>query len=62
MRNHKTEPAEVRVVEHLYRGSTWEISTSSQPYTKTDSQTVEFRVKLQPDEERTLTYGAHYTW
>ena len=62
VRNHKKEPAEVRVVEHLYRGSTWEISTSSQPYTKTDSQTIEFRVRLQPDEERTVTYGAHYTW
>lgn len=62
VRNHKKEPAEVRVVEHLYRGSTWEISTSSQPFTKTDSQTVEFRVRLQPGEERTITYGAHYTW
>ena len=62
VRNHKKEPVEVRVVEHLYRGVTWEISTSSIPYTKTDSQTVEFRVQLQPGEEKTVTYGAHYTW
>jgi hypothetical protein len=62
VRNHKKEKAEVRVVEHLYRCNTWEISTSSAPYTKTDAQTVEFRIPLQPDEEKTITYAAHYTW
>ncbi len=53
VRNHKKEPVEVRVVEHLYRGATWDISTSSMPFTKTDSQTIEFHVPLQPDEEKT---------
>jgi hypothetical protein len=62
VRNHKKEPVEVRVVEHLYRWSTWEISTNSMPYTKTDAQTIEFRLPLQPDEEKTITYAAHYTW
>jgi hypothetical protein len=62
VRNHKKEPVEVRVVEHLYRGTTWDISTSSMPFTKTDSQTIEFRVPMQPAEEKTITYAAHYTW
>jgi hypothetical protein len=62
VRNHKKEPVEVRVVEHLYRWSTWEISTNSMPYAKTDAQTIEFRLQLQPDEEKTITYAAHYTW
>ena len=62
VRNHKKEPVEVRVVEHLYRWSTWDIPTSSMPYAKTDAQTIEFRVRLQPDEEKTITYAAHYTW
>ncbi|HVP45918.1 MAG TPA: hypothetical protein VMT32_05020 [Bryobacteraceae bacterium] len=62
VRNHKKEPVEVRAVEHLYRWSTWEISTSSMPFTKTDAQTIEFRVQLQPDEEKKITYEAHYTW
>jgi len=62
VRNHKKEPAEIRVVEHLYRWSTWDIATSSVPYTKTDAQTIEFHVSLQPDEEKTVTYIAHYTW
>ncbi len=62
VRNHKKDPVEIRVVEHLYRWNTWEIPTSSMPYTKTDAQTIEFRVPLQPDEEKTVTYIAHYTW
>lgn len=62
VRNHKKEPVEIRVVEHLYRWNTWEITTSSMPYIKTDAQTMEFRVSLQPDEEKTVTYVVHYTW
>jgi hypothetical protein len=62
VRNHKKEPAEVRVVEHLYRWNTWDITTSSMPYTKTDAQTIEFHVPLAPNEEKTVTYLAHYTW
>lgn len=62
VRNHKKEPVEIRVVEHLYRWNTWEITTSSMPFNKTDAQTIEFRVSLQPDEEKALTYIAHYTW
>jgi hypothetical protein len=62
VRNHKTQPVEIRVAEHLYRGATWEIQQPSTPFTKTDSQTIEFRVTLAPDEEKTLTYNARYTW
>jgi hypothetical protein len=62
VRNHKKERAEMRVVEHLYRGMTWEVSTSSAPWVKTDAQTIEFRVTLNPDEEKAVTYTAHYTW
>ncbi len=62
VRNHKTEAAEVRVVEHLYRGATWEIPVSSIPFHKTDSQTAEFPVQLAPGEEKTVSYSAHYTW
>lgn len=62
VRNRKQEPSEVRVVEHLYRWNTWEIQVSSQPYVKTESQTVEFKVQLAPGEEKTLTYLVHYTW
>jgi hypothetical protein len=62
LRNHKKEAVEVRVVEHLYRGMTWEIVEKSSHYVKTDAQTMEFRVQMPPDGEKTVTYRAHYTW
>jgi hypothetical protein len=62
VRNHKKEPMEVRVVEHLYRGKTWEIVAKSDDYRRKDSQTVEFPVTIAPDGEKVITYTAHYTW
>jgi hypothetical protein len=62
LRNHKTEAATVRVVEHLYRGDNWKITQESAQHQKKDANTIEFEVALQPDEEKVLTYTAHYTW
>ncbi len=62
VRNHKKEPVEVRVVEHLYRALTWDIASNSTDYRKTDSHTIEFPVTVAPDEEKTIAYTAHYTW
>jgi hypothetical protein len=62
LRNHKQEPATVRVVEHLYRWSTWVVTQESDTHRQTDSKTIEYEVTLQPGAEKTLTYTAHYTW
>jgi hypothetical protein len=62
LRNHKTEPVVIRVVEHLYRWSNWDITAKSDDFTKKDSQTIEFNVPVKPDEEKTLTYTVHYSW
>ena len=62
LRNRKKQPAEIRVVEHLYRWTNWTIKEKSQDFTKTNAQTIEFRVPLKPDEEKTVTYKATYTW
>jgi len=62
IRNHKKEQANVRVVEHLYRGTNWEIVTKSDDFQKKDSQTVEFPLSVAPDSEKVVTYTAHYTW
>ena len=62
VRNHKKEPVEVRVVEHLYRWSTWKVLVSSDPYDKLDARTIEFRVKIPPDGEKLVTYQVRYTW
>ena len=50
------------MVEHLYRWSNWTIKEKSQEFTKTDAQTIEFKVALKPDEEKTVTYKVSYTW
>ena len=62
VRNHKKEPVDIRVVEHLYRALTWDIASSSADYKKTDAHTIEFPVTIAPDGEKTITYTAHYTW
>ena len=62
LRNRKKEPVEIRVVEHLYRWSNWEITQKSDDFTKKDSQTIEFRVPVKPDEEKVVTYTVHYSW
>ena len=62
LRNHKKQPVVVRVVEHLYRGSTWDITDKSSTFLKSDAQTIEFQVQVPPDGEKAVTYTAHYTW
>ncbi|HJT82528.1 MAG TPA: hypothetical protein VJ719_15135 [Chthoniobacterales bacterium] len=62
LRNHKKEPVEIKVVEHLFRWFTWDITQKSDPFTKTNAQTMEFRVPVKPDEEKTITYTVHYSW
>ena len=63
LRNHKKDaPVEIRVVEHLSRWSNWDITAKSNDFTKKDSQTIEFRIPVKPDEERTVTYTVHYSW
>ncbi len=62
LRNRKKEPVEIRVVEHLYRWNNWDITKESDDFKKIDSQTIEFRVPVKPDEERTVTYTVHYSW
>jgi hypothetical protein len=61
LRNRKLDEAvEIRVVEHLYRGTNWEIRDNSNDFSKMDAGTIEFRVTLKPGEERVIKYTAHY--
>lgn len=62
LHNHKTTPTEIRVVEHLYRGLNWTIAAKTSTFLKTDAHTIEFRVTLPPDTDKTISYTAHYTW
>jgi hypothetical protein len=62
LRNHKSEPVNVRVAEVLYRWSDWEIREESTKHEKVDSQTVVFPVSVPADGEAKVTYTVRYTW
>ena len=62
VRNHKTEAVEVRVVEHLYRWTNWDILKNSDAFKKLDSKTLEFLLQLPAGGEKTLAYKVHYSW
>jgi hypothetical protein len=62
VRNHKQEKVEIRIVEHLYRWTNWQLTKKPDPWRKTDAHTIELPVQLKPDEQRTLSYTVHYSW
>jgi hypothetical protein len=62
VRNHKTEPVTVRVVEHLYRWLQLEITSTSMENKKTDARTTEFRPAIAGGGEAVIRYTVHYTW
>ena len=62
LRNHKKEPVEIRVVEHLYRWVNWDITAKTDDFTKSNAQEMAFRIPIKPDEEKTVTYTVHYSW
>jgi len=56
VRNRKKEPVEIRVIEHAeYLGGNWTLTAQSQAHEKKDATIFEFRVPLQPDEEKVIT-------
>lgn len=63
LRNRKDdETVEIRVPENLFRWSNWEILSSSHSYEKLNSNTIEFRVPVEPGAETVITYTVQYSW
>jgi len=62
IRNRSEEAVTVKVAEHLYRWSNWEITEHQGEYAKTDAQTIEFPVSVAPDGTKTVSYTVEYTW
>jgi hypothetical protein len=62
VKNAKDTATPVRVVEHMYRTASWDISRNSDPFNKTDSQTLEFNVEVPAHGQKEVTYTATYTW
>ncbi len=60
--NQTADPAEIRVVEHLYRWHEYEIVKSDTEYVATAPQTIEFRAEVKPGGKRTLHYTVRYRW
>ena len=63
VRNQKPdETVTVLVKENLYRWSNWTILRRTHDYTKDDSRTIVFPVRLAPKAEGTVRYTVRYTW
>lgn len=60
--NTSDDPAEIRVVEHLYRWPEFEIIRADADYVQTQPQTIEFKVELKPGGRRSINYTVRYTW
>ena len=60
LRNHKTEDVNVKVVEHSY--GNWDITTSSQAYTKESSTQFSFDVPVPANGASTVTYTIENNW
>jgi len=60
LRNHKKETVTVRIIEHLFRWSEWEIVKETQDHTKVDSHTMEYRVRVPADGEAKVNYTVRY--
>ena len=63
LRNRKDdETVEIRVPEHMFRWSNWEILNATHPYEQLDAATIEFRVDVPPGEEVAISYTVQYSW
>ena len=63
LRNRKESGSvEVRVPEHLFRWSNWEITSASADYAQLNSNTIEFRPQVEAGQEVVITYTVRYTW
>ena len=63
VRNQKPDEAvDVAVRETMYRWSQWSITQRNHEYTKEDSRTVHFPVRIAPKGEAVVRYTVRYTW
>jgi hypothetical protein len=62
LENDSAEDAEVRVVEHLYRGAAYEIVKADAEYTNTGPQAIEFRPLVKAGGNRSINSTVRYRW
>ncbi len=64
MDNQTTADKTITVIEHLYRGETHEITTSSSTPTPVegDPNAIQFSVPVKANSQKSFTYTVRYTW
>lgn len=62
LRNHDDEATDVRVIDHLYRWTQWNIAESSLPYQPHGTDAIEFEMHIPANSESRLSYRVHYRW
>lgn len=60
--NAKQQPVVIHAVEHFNRAQNWQIMAKSADYSKRDSATADFPIRVPAKGSATLTYTVHYTW
>lgn len=60
--NDSDQAATIRVVEHLYRWSEFEIVKADAEYQATGPQTIEFQPELKPGGRKAIHYTVRYRW
>jgi len=61
LRNRKSEPVTI-LVRESFDGRNWKVEEETQPYQKRNSRQIEFKVPVQPGEEKVIRYTVKYTW
>ena len=62
LRNRSKETVTIDTHEPMWRWSKWTIVKSSEDYQKLDHTTLQFRSKLDPDEEEVITFTVRYDY
>lgn len=63
LRNRKKDDSvDVLVQERMFRWSEWDVTTTTDGFTKADARTIRWDVTLAPDEEKIIRYTVRYNW
>jgi hypothetical protein len=62
LRNHKTEPVTVDVVEPIQGHTNWSMLRQSHQFVQRDVNTLVFPIEVKPNAEVVLTYTIRYNW
>ncbi|MFT5424755.1 MAG: hypothetical protein ACI89L_002555 [Phycisphaerales bacterium] len=63
LRNRKKDDSvDVLVQERLFRWNEWDVTQTTDGFTKADARTIRWNVTLAPDEEKIITFTVRYNW